>query len=155
MSLQDLAIDPKLELEGYWSEVGEMSFKLLRGGCKKAKRLVQKVYLEELNTLRPGTKGNSKGKKNTKTKEKEEDLTDALFVVEEKAELEVLIDVLLVDWKGVKLSEGDKEEIPYSKEKAREILTDPQYIVLKDFLLLQADSIENFRQEEIIEAGKP
>ncbi|MBS7696270.1 MULTISPECIES: hypothetical protein [unclassified Chelatococcus] len=58
--------------------------------------------------------------------------------LQERLLTEQCIEVLLLDWEN--LTE-DKTTVPYSKEKARELLTNPDYRPLKDAVLWAANTL--------------
>ena len=64
---------------------------------------------------------------------------------------QALAKTVLLGWKGLKL---DGEEVSYSHETCYEILSDESLTNFKDLVVEIATNEENFRAEEVEEAGK-
>lgn len=71
---------------------------------------------------------------------KAEDVTDKLV-------LEAVAETILLDWKGLEDESG--KPIPFSTSAAMEILSDPQYRDVYNFILMFASDRENFLNEEV------
>jgi hypothetical protein len=57
---------------------------------------------------------------------------------------------VVLNWRG--LEDEDGEPIPYSPEKAFEILSDPRYPELKEFVDIESNNLDNFRAEDQADA---
>ena len=66
-----------------------------------------------------------------------------------ETERKVMAKTILVGWKN--LTDGDKE-VPYSVEKAYELLSDPRYSEIEMFVREIALTEANYRREELNEA---
>lgn len=65
---------------------------------------------------------------------------------------EVLADVALLDWKNVSLN---GEDVPHSKEKARELLTDPAFYQFRETVEIQCNVVGVIREgEDLDRLGK-
>jgi hypothetical protein len=64
---------------------------------------------------------------------------------------ECLIETVLVDWKGLTLTDDDPEQLPFSKEKARELLTDPELAPFRDGVLIASGHVAK-EGKEVFEA---
>lgn len=73
-------------------------------------------------------------------------ISDEVF---EKIIAEAMADSILLDWRGIKDDEGN--DIPYSKQKALEILTDPAYKDFAELISSLANEAETFRDVEVAE----
>lgn len=56
---------------------------------------------------------------------------------------EALVETILLGWSG--LVDENGVEVPYTKEKAKELLTDPAYGALKEIISTAASEEENYR----------
>lgn len=70
----------------------------------------------------------------------------------EQIETERLVEALLVDWQGIEDENGN--ELPYDKDRARFILTNPQYRRFREAVLLAAERVEDENKKEEEEAVK-
>jgi len=61
-----------------------------------------------------------------------------------------LAETILIGWKGLKLN---GQEVPYSVEKAKEILADPQLSTFRQMITEIADNESKYREEEIIDTS--
>ena len=64
-------------------------------------------------------------------------------------ERRVIAQTILVDWKN--LASGGKE-VPYSEDKAYEILSNPEHALIEEFVRVTALDEDNYRKEELNEA---
>ncbi len=136
MKLSDIAIDPvKLE-QGDWVDkiplMGELRLRV-RGVNNADYRKLQATLLDAEprqfkrdGRLRP-------------------DRQDALQAT-------LLMNTVLIDWEGV-LDEND-QPIPYSKEMAKTLLTEPRYRNFRDAVAWAASVVADEVQEEIEADGK-
>lgn len=62
-----------------------------------------------------------------------------------RIEGEAAADTLIRGWEG--LTDDDGDVVPYSPEKARELMTDPRYERFQDLIIGEAEHLENFRAE--------
>ena len=66
---------------------------------------------------------------------------------------EQLAEAVLIDWKGIKVREGDAMvELPYSKENALNLLTKLRHF--RDTVLVMSQTLDNFRVEAREETAK-
>jgi hypothetical protein len=76
------------------------------------------------------------------------------FLADEKADEimnRVIAETVLLDWKGLK---SDGKNVPYSVEKAIEILSNPQLSSFKELVVDISSTESNYRNEEIQETEK-
>lgn len=59
---------------------------------------------------------------------------------------QLLLNTALLDWDGLHM---DGQPIPYSKEKAQELLTDPQWVVFRNAVSYAANVVATQRQADI------
>ncbi len=71
--------------------------------------------------------------------------------IEEKIATECLAEAVLLDWENLEL---DNKKLPYSKENALKVLSDPTLSDFRDFIVELATNFELFREEELEEAEK-
>lgn len=76
-------------------------------------------------------------------------LSDSVF---EKMMVQAMAEAILLDWEGMEGEDG--KLIPYSKDKAKEILGDPAYKDFRELISDLANEAETFRQQEIEEISK-
>jgi len=55
---------------------------------------------------------------------------------------------ILLGWRNLLL---DGKEIPYSKEKSRELMLDPRFIDFKEVVMIEAQTLENYRLHNLEE----
>lgn len=125
MDLSKISVDEN-KIDGTWVNIDERtSLKIgIIGGPyhKRVSRDLVKEHKKVLRTLR---------------------LDDHASEVEE-IEVKALSKAILLDWKGLTI---DGEEVPYSEEKAYEILKNPRYMVFRSLIEdLGADNA-NFAEE--------
>ena len=118
--------DPKKKNEGVWVDVAI-------GAKIKVARLNNPVYKEEYQKLTQGIRS-------------VESLTETT-----KIELlcKAMAHGVLIDWKGIDYK--GKKNVSYSKELALEILLDPTLEDFRDLVTSEAQSIENFRIDQLNE----
>jgi len=63
----------------------------------------------------------------------------------DKITAQLMAEHILVDWEGLS---NDGENFPYTKENAEAFLGDPQYAEIREWIMAQAQDLENFRSEE-------
>ncbi len=61
-------------------------------------------------------------------------------------------EAVLLDWRNLEGDDG--EPLEYSPEKAYELLTDPELVDLHDFVIIAANSRENYRRVELEKTAK-
>lgn len=64
----------------------------------------------------------------------------------------VLRDACLLEWDGIEGDDG--QPLPYSKEKATELLTDPQYGKFREAVIWAANTVADQRESDIEEDVK-
>lgn len=124
------ATDETLETEGVWVEIGERARILVaRAGNPKHEKLVRELRKPHERRFRDGK------------------LPDDLAT---KLAVEAIARTILLGWEGLEDENG--EPMPYSVEKARELLTE-----LKDFRTEVAEiatEAEMYRKESLTEAAE-
>lgn len=132
--LRDLGPDAQAEQEGVWVEHDSgIEFKIRPLGNPEYTRLRHRLQKPQLKPkqLRKGL--------------------DPADVEEQNKEL--VLRTILVDWKNVEDDEGN--EIPYSPEEARKVLWNPSYgDRVVEFILAEADDLQNFKESAKEEASK-
>lgn len=124
MDLINFATDPTKEVEGARIEVdGETTLIIARYDNKAFRKLRSKL-LEPYVTAR-GRKG--------ATEEQAQEVLERC-----------LGETVLLGWEGLML---DGEEVPYSKEKAIELMKDPRLVDFKEMVMYQSQLLENYRLE--------
>lgn len=131
MDLSDFKTNRKLEEEGTWVEVGN-------GTQLKLARLGNSAYRNHLKILMKPYKAMIRN--NTLSDE----------VVEELLNKAIAKSVLL-DWSGL---EENGEPVPYSEERAYQILSDPSYKDFRELVVSLASDMEVYQQEELEESAK-
>lgn len=126
------AIDLKKEVEGVWfplSMISGVEVKVARDGnpnYKKAMRRLMKPYAKSIH----------RGK-------------DLAPEVEERIQIELLIETILLDWKGMPGENG--KDVPYSKDLAKMLLNDPELKEFRDEINELSKEFDAFKKE--IEKG--
>lgn len=139
--ISKLAVDPKKSNEGVWVDLygTGVEFLIARHNNRNATnaRLASEVALY-------------KDLRNTSD-------TDAANAIQEKlrqSQARVLADHVLLDWKGMSF----KGQTEYTPDLAYELLSDPAYEDIFQFVVRESISNEHFRldnEEEIIDDVKP
>ena len=73
-------------------------------------------------------------------------------VIQERIQTDLLIDTLLKDWSGMPGENG--RDIPYSKDLARDLVTDPELRELRDEILGFAEEFEIYQKQVAEELEK-
>jgi len=129
MDLSKNKIDSVKETEGVWCDFdNETSFLLARYENPAHKELMRKKIKPYRRQFRNNT------------------ASDDLV---QKLEVECIAESIVLGWTG--LMNGDKE-IKYSVKTANEILSNPQYVELLEFVKEQANDLANF-YVDIVEEG--
>jgi hypothetical protein len=102
---------------GAWVEVDKETFPELAGASFKVRGLNNKDYQRKYASLAFGKERDAAGM-----------LKDADEA--ERMAVECIAETVLLDWKGVQEDEG-QPDIPFSKEKAREYLNDPDLLLFR------------------------
>lgn len=71
--------------------------------------------------------------------------------IQNKILTQCLIETVVMNWSGLTL---DDKEIPYSKENAYKILSDPELADFRDLIVDLAGDAQNFREELLEESEK-
>ena len=131
MELKKIRIDPKKQSEGVWFEVDDdTSLLIARMNNPKFNKEFERETRQSRRFAKRGMLPDDK----------------AAEIVDK-----VVAKTVLLGWKGLK---QDGEEIPYSEEKALELLQDEELASFKEIVFDLATSEENFRREEIEDARK-
>lgn len=67
--------------------------------------------------------------------------------VEDGIEAQMLADVVLVDWAGIEGDDG--EPLPYSKEMAKRLMTEPQFVLLRGAARFAAATVMDRGKEKL------
>ncbi len=133
MLLENLKSDKEKELEGVWVKYHDtdIEFKIARIGNAENMKKCKKILRGQKSKLK----------------------TADLFASKPLIAPAVARHVLL-DWKNLqtKNSKGDVVDVKFSYETALKILQTPEYDSIYDFIMTEANDIENFRVEQIEEA---
>jgi len=115
------------ESEGQW-----FPLILIEGAHVKVARAGNPAYKKALKRLyKPYTKQLRRGK-------------DVAPEVEDRIQINLLVDTLLKDWKGLPGEDG--KEVPYSKETAKLLLTDPELKELKEEIIGYSEEFEAYQE---------
>lgn len=124
MDITKKRVDIVKAKEGVWYPVDdETSFLLARAVGTSYKQVLREKMLPYVEEIRSG------------------DFTDDM---REAITVDILAERILLGWKGLK---ENGEDIPYSTEKAKEILSDPGLDVLRELIEDFATNDENFYTE--------
>ena len=129
--LSSVKSNVKKSEEGIWTpfESG-IEFLIARMGNPKYTKLLAKLSRPHHRKLR-GSRGASSDLENDLTKQ-------------------AVAKTVLVGWRN--LDDEDGNPIPYSQEKALEIISDPAYIEVYNFVLATAGDFQAFREEDQAES---
>lgn len=139
MDLNDVRIDPQKESEGTWIEIdNETSVKVARmfnpnyvSALEKVAK-ARNISVAQRNSL---ITGEARGGEESKGDR------DALT--------RIIAETILLDWRGLKIN---GKEIPYSPDKCFEVLSNPDYLEFRRYILTASDNAENYRAEEVKES---
>lgn len=124
MDLFNIAVDPDKEVYGAEVDVdGETTLIIARFNNPKFRKLQAKLMEPYIR---------AEGRKGVTTEQAEDILSRCLAKT------------VLLGWKGLKLNGSD---VPYSEEKALEILSDPRFADFKEMVVTQAQIQSNYRLE--------
>ena len=121
--------DLKAEVEGKWfplSLINGVEVKVARAGNVNYKKALRRLYKPYAKSMRRGV--------------------DLAPEVEDRIQLDLMIDALLLDWRGMPGEDGKEE--PFSKEAAKMLLSDPELKELKDEILGFSEEFEAFQFTE-------
>jgi len=120
--------DLKMETEGQWFDlalIDGVKVKVARAGNPSYKKALKRLY-------KPYTKQLRRGK-------------DVAQEVEDRIQLDLLIDTLLKDWKGMPGDDGN--DVVFDKKIARELLSDPIYKELKEEIIGFSEEFEAYQEQ--------
>lgn len=69
-------------------------------------------------------------------------------------EVEVLAQAVVIGWRDAGLGQGELDQVPYSVENARALLSEPDYQPLRSYLDRWSSDRENYRRETVAAMGK-
>ena len=127
--------DLSKETEGVWfksSVIEGLEFKIAKTGNPVYEKLVRKLYKPYIKQVRKGT--------------------DLPHSVTQEISNQLIVDALLLDWKGMPGVDGT--EVPFSKSEAKALLEDRELKDLKAEIMEFADDGARFSieyEEELIE----
>lgn len=127
--------DLKAELEGKWFPLALLDgveVKVARAGNVKYKKALRRLYKPYTKTLRRG-----------------KDLSQE---VEERIQTDLIVETLLIDWRGMPGDDGG--EAPFSKEIAKELICDPELKELRDEIISFSEEFEAFQADQDEELEK-
>jgi len=123
MKLKKLAIDVDAAEDGKWFDFsGEVKFKIGRLNNRK----YQLKYAAELNTAF-------------------EEYGDKIPSDDYEKIMTVALASCVTDWSGIE--NDDDSDFEYSDERAVELLLDPEYKDIRDFVAMKSNIISNFRKK--------
>jgi len=121
-------INLESETEGKWFElalIDGVKVKVARAGNPNYKKALKRLYKPYSQKLRKGQ--------------------DIAQEIEDRIQIDLLIQTLLKDWKGMPGEKG--AEVAYSESLARELLADPELKELKDEIIGFSEEFEAFQEE--------
>jgi hypothetical protein len=121
-------IDLKKEVEGQWfplSMIDGVEVKVARAGNPNYKKALRRL-------MKPYAKSIHRGK-------------DLAPEVEERIQTDLLVETILLDWKGMPGENG--KTVPYSQDLAKMLLNDPELKELRDEINEFAGEFDSFKQE--------
>ena len=129
MDLNNFATNVELSEEGVWCPVDAVTeIRVARYGNRKFQRLLQKL--------------SAPYKVQMERQMMKDDVAEAVFI-------EALATAILVDWRGMT---ENGEPLPYSKENAIAVLSNPKLKDFRDLVVSLSQDAEMFRDEEVSEA---
>jgi hypothetical protein len=126
---QSYGTDLKKEVEGNWfplTMIEGCEVKVARAGNPNYMKLMRKLYKRFTKQLRRGK--------------------DVPQEAEEKINMELLVNTILLDWKGMPGEKG--KDVPFSIEMAKLLLGDPELKELKDEIVSYSEDFEAYKAEE-------
>lgn len=133
LDLKVIAIDSAKAIKGTWVKWMGAEFLIARYSNRFAETARAQLHLEMLPKL-----------------QEEGDHTD-LDIEFRRRNAEIMAQYVLLGWKNIGV---DGQEIPYSTEKATELLLNDDYQDLLDFIIREATSRENFMKANEDKAAK-
>lgn len=126
LNLNIKAIDLEKSEAGVWIEYdGGIEFLIARSNTPAYRKAVKQMHKRYKRQIENETLSDEK--------------SDRLMA-------ELMAEHILLDWTGMK--NGD-EEFKYSRESAIAFLSDERYAEVRQWIMAQADDLENFRQDEV------
>jgi len=119
-------VDLKKELEGVWFKstfIEGLEFKIAKTMNPAYERLARNLYKPYAKQMRKGI--------------------DLPKSITDEIQTELIVDALLLDWKGMPGTDG--ENVPYSKEEAKALMNDPELKELKAEILEFADDNASYQ----------
>lgn len=133
MDLSRFKTDTALEDEGVWTTIDaatDAEIRIARIGNRRYRETMARRLKPYRRALRAGTLDES---------------------VTERITAEVLAETVLLDWRG--LTVGD-EPLPYSRDKARDLLLDPAFRDFRDLVVELAGELDLYRERDLEDAEK-
>jgi len=126
MDLSKYRTSKELTEEGVTIDLGDgLKVRLARIGNKKYNEALRRLTKPYQNAIRNKT------------------ISDEVM---ERIVLEAFVGNVLISWSGLTL---DGADVPYSREKAIEILSNPEYVDFRNNLEALASEMESFRAAEV------
>ena len=126
MDLNKLKLDSAKDAEGVWVNIGDgAEIKVARIGTKEYNKVVKAVTGPHRTAIERGYMNDEEA---------------------DKLSAKIFSQAVLLDWKGIQI---DGVEVPYSQEKAAEILGNPDFSEFRGLVSDEAHKMDNFRQNEI------
>lgn len=137
LDLDHIAVDPEKANNGTWVKwIGNSEFLIARYNNGKAEAARAEASLAVYKALQDNSDPEKVGE------------------INRASQIQVIANHILLDWKNLGRA---GQEIPFSREAAIEILSDPRYEDLVQFIITEAINYENFREEnetEVVEDAK-
>lgn len=131
MDLSKFRVNTKSVEEGVVVDCGEgLKIRVARSGNAKHTKELQRITKPHLRSYQNKT------------------ISDELVL---EHSLQAFVGTVLLGWEGLTI---DGADVPYSREKAIEVLRDPQYKDFRDMVESLASEAEVFRNEEIADTVK-
>ena len=120
------SIDTGKAAEGVWIPYENgIEFKIARSNTPLYREAVKKIHRQHKRQIDAGTLSDS--------------LSDSIMA-------NLMAEHILLDWKGLK---NGKEDFPYTRQNAADFLAEESYSEIREWIMVQAQDVENFRAEDI------
>ena len=125
LKLNVRGVDLGKAADGVWiAYEGDIEFKIARANTPGYRDAIKRLHRQHKHQIESGTMS--------------EQLSDNLLA-------DLMAEHILVDWKGLM---NGKEEFKYSKNAAKTFLKDERYAEIREWIMVQAQNVENYRNEE-------
>lgn len=125
LQLNVRSVDLSAAAEGVWiAYEGGIEFKIARANTPGYRDAIKQMHRQYKHQIEAGTM--------------DEKLSERLLG-------DLMAEHILVDWKGLK---NNGQDFPYSVNAAKSFLKDERYHEIREWIMVQAQNIENYRNEE-------